>query len=96
MRKVIRDEMNKSFKSRANKDLMKKYAHELWKGAFLKEDGTVITERERKSEAPEQKQKRKLYADMLRAMGFKVRYPAVEGEAPGTRAVDIFKKLIYY
>ena len=96
MRKVIRDEMNKSFKSRANKDLMKKYAHELWKGAFLKEDGTVITERERKSEVPEQKQKRKLYADMLRAMGFKVRYPAVEGEAPGTRAVDIFKKLIYY
>ena len=95
MRKVIRDEQRKAFTSRANKDLMKKYAEELWKGAFLKEDGSVITERERKSEASEEKQKRKLYADMLRAMGFNVRYPTVEGEAPGTRAVDIFKKLIY-
>ncbi|MDO4803520.1 MAG: hypothetical protein Q4A32_01710 [Lachnospiraceae bacterium] len=99
VRMMIRKERDMAFgkgsENRMNSFLMKKYATELWKGAYLKEDGSVITERERQAEPPEKKQRRKLYADMLRAMGFQIRYPNAEGEIPGTSAVDIFKRLVF-
>ena len=83
----------KGSENRMNGFLMRKYAEELWKGAFLKEDGSVITERERQTEDSDKKQRRKLYADMLRAMGFDIRYPTYDAGKPGIRAVDIYKRL---
>ena len=80
--------------NKMNAFLMKQYAEQLWRGAFLKEDGSLITEKERKAEAPEKKKQRKLYADMLRAMGFHVRYPSAEGEAAGFSAQAVFSRFI--
>jgi len=80
--------------NKMNAFLMKQYAEQLWRGAFLKDDGSLITERERKAEAPEKKKQRKLYADMLRAMGFHVRYPLAEGEAAGFTAHAVFSRFI--
>ena len=98
VRVMIRKEQDKALgkgsENRMNTLIMKKYAEELWKGAFLKNDGAVITERERQKEDPAKREKRKLYADMLRAMGFDIRYPDAEGERTGIRAVDIWRRLL--
>ena len=98
VRVMIRKEQDKATgkgsENRMNGFLMRKYAEELWKGAFLKEDGSVITERERQTEDSEKKQRRKLYADILRAMGFDIRYPTMDAGKPEIRAVDIYKRLL--
>lgn len=100
VRVMIRKEADKALgigsSNKMNSFLMKKYAEELWRGAFLKEDGSLITEGERKKEAPEKKQKRKLYADMLRALGFYVRYPSADGEAAGFTAQAVFSRFVSY
>ena len=42
------------------------------------------------------KKQRKLYADMLRAMGFYVRYPSADGEAAGFTAQAVFSRFVSY
>ena len=75
--------------------IMWKYANTLFDMVF-KKDGRYITEQERASESLNNRRmanERKLYADMLKAYGFKIKYPAQDGAEPKPALNSIYKKL---
>ncbi len=75
--------------------IMWKYANTLFDMVF-KKDGRYITEQERASESLNNSRmanERKLYADMLKAYGFKIKYPAQDGAEPKPALNSIYKKL---
>ena len=61
----------------------------------FKKDGKYITEAERANEKKSDKRaskERQMYADMLKAYGFKVKYPNKQGEEPKPGLSAIYKK----
>ena len=74
--------------------IMRQYARALYKGAFLKPDGTLLTA----AEAAQNAGHRKLYTQFLEAIGFRIKYrdpnavPPVSEVYPDENA--IFKKLM--
>ena len=74
--------------------IMRQYAKALYKGAFLKPDGSLLTA----AEAAQDTQHRALYTQFLEAIGFKIKYPDPNAARPVSEASPdenaIFKKLM--
>ena len=76
--------------------IMWKYANTLYDMVF-KKNGRVMTAAQKEAEDREDKKasaERKLFADMLRAYGFKIKYPGKPGEEPKPTLNAVYKKLI--
>ena len=75
---------------------MWKYANTLFDTVF-KKDGKLMTEAEQTREATEDPRaaaQRRLFADMLKALGFKIKYPSRAGSEPKPGLNAVYKKLI--
>ena len=75
--------------------IMQRYAQALYKGAFLDENGNVLTA-DRESQ-PGEREKRKIFTSLLKAAGFEVKYPDPDADPPVEQSPDanaIYKKLM--
>lgn len=75
--------------------IMWKYTNTLYDAVF-KKNGVVLTEQRKNTELerdPAAGKERKLFADMLRAYGFKIKYPVKAGDEPKPGLNSIYKKI---
>ena len=74
---------------------MQKYAVALYKGAFLKQDGSMLMAAEEEDTMNNnQRANRILFTELLRDLGFKIKYPQKVGDSPVPAANAIYKKLM--
>ena len=74
--------------------IMDRYAEALYKGAFLKADGTLLLAAEENDPQSGERENRKLYVNLIRSLGFDVTYPTVAADHPSPGKAEIFKKLM--
>lgn len=82
--------------------IIRKYAEALYKGTFLANDGSIMTQAALQAEAqnnPGEHQQRQLFAECLEAFGFTVKYPNADGDRPRVKEPYpgvgvIYKKLM--
>ena len=82
--------------------IIRKYAEALYKGTFLANDGSIMTQAALQAEAqnnPGEHQQRQLFAECLKAFGLTVKYPNADGDRPRVKEPYpgvgvIYKKLM--
>ena len=75
--------------------IMQKYAVALYKGAFLKQDGSMLMAAEEEDTMNNnERANRILFTELIRDLGFKIKYPQKAGDSPVPAANAIYKKLM--
>ena len=96
IRKEVESRMGFPNDAKFHANIMQIYANGIYQGAFLKEDGTVLTGAERQHELTHNHAKweeRELFLRTIRSLGIKVVVP-VNDEDPVPSVAGLFKKMM--